>query len=43
MRDKEANEIERKNISRNLEKQVKVVERMIESETALKNQIVSTD
>lgn len=42
MRDKEAIETERKNISRNLEKQAKVVEKLSESEKNLSTQVVST-
>jgi E3 ubiquitin-protein ligase BRE1 len=41
MRDKEAIENERKNLSRNLEKQAKVVERLVDSEKMLTAQIVS--
>jgi E3 ubiquitin-protein ligase BRE1 len=41
MRDKEAIEAERKNIARNLEKQAKVVERLVESERSLTGQVVS--
>jgi E3 ubiquitin-protein ligase BRE1 len=41
MRDKEAIETERKNISRNLEKQAKAVERLVETEKNLANQAVS--
>lgn len=40
MRDKEAIENERKNISRNLEKQTKVLERLQESEKNLTQQVV---
>lgn len=39
MRDKEAVETERKNLSRNMEKQVKVVERLVEVEKNLTNQL----
>lgn len=42
MRDKEAIENERKNISRNLEKQAKVVERLVETEKNLTARVVST-
>jgi hypothetical protein len=42
MRDKEAIETERKNLSRNLEKQAKAVERLVETEKNLTNQVVST-
>ena len=41
MRDKEAIETERKNISRNLEKQAKAIERLVESEKNLTAQVVS--
>jgi E3 ubiquitin-protein ligase BRE1 len=41
MRDKEAIENERKNLARNLEKQGKVVERLVESERNLSAQVVS--
>jgi len=41
MRDKEAVESERKNISRNLEKQAKAVERLVDSEKSLTAQVVS--
>jgi E3 ubiquitin-protein ligase BRE1 len=41
MRDKEAIEAERKNIARNLEKQAKVVERLVETEKNLTGQVVS--
>lgn len=41
MRDKEAIEIEKKNISRNIEKQAKAVEKLVESERLLLQQIVS--
>lgn len=41
MRDKEAVENERKNLSRNLEKQGKAVERLVESERSLGAQMVS--
>jgi E3 ubiquitin-protein ligase BRE1 len=42
MRDKEAVETERKNISRNLEKQAKAIERLVESEKNLTAQVVSS-
>jgi hypothetical protein len=41
MRDKEAIDVERKNLSRNVEKQAKVLERLYDSERNLQNQIVS--
>ena len=41
MRDKEAIDVERKNLSRNVERQAKVLERLHESERNLQNQIVS--
>lgn len=41
MRDKEAIETERKNLSRNLEKQAKVIEKLLESEKHLTQQVVS--
>jgi len=41
MRDKEAIDVERKNLSRNVEKQTKVLERLYDSERNLQNQIVS--
>jgi hypothetical protein len=41
MRDKEAIETERKNLSRNLEKQAKVIEKLQESEKSLMQQVVS--
>lgn len=41
MRDKESIETERKNLSRNLEKQAKAVEKLVESERHLLQQIVS--
>lgn len=41
MRDKEAIETERKNLSRNLEKQAKVLEKLQESEKSLMVQVVS--
>ena len=40
MRDKEAIDVERKNLSRNVEKQTKVLERLYESERNLQSQIV---
>jgi E3 ubiquitin-protein ligase BRE1 len=40
MRDKEAIDVERKNLSRNVEKQAKVLERLYESERNLQSQIV---
>jgi len=40
MRDKEAIENERKNLIRNLEKQAKVVERLMASERSLRDQLV---
>lgn len=40
MRDKEAIETERKNIVRNLEKQAKAVERLVETERNLGAQVV---
>jgi E3 ubiquitin-protein ligase BRE1 len=40
MRDKEAIETERKNLSRNLEKQAKVLEKLQESEKSLTLQVV---
>jgi len=40
MRDKEAIESERKNLVRNLEKQAKVVERLMASEGSLRDQLV---
>lgn len=40
MRDKEAIEAERKNISRNLEKQAKAIELLVESERGLSAQVV---
>lgn len=42
MRDKEAIENERKNLTRNLEKQGKVVERLVETERNLSAQVVRT-
>lgn len=42
MRDKEALENERKNLTRNLEKQTKVIERLQESEKNLSLQVVCT-
>jgi hypothetical protein len=41
MRDKEAIENERKNLSRNQEKQGKIVERLVETERNLSQQVVS--
>jgi E3 ubiquitin-protein ligase BRE1 len=41
MRDKEAIENERKNLSRNLEKQAKMMEKLQESEKGLTQQVVS--
>jgi hypothetical protein len=41
MRDKEAIDTERKNLSRNLEKQAKVLEKLQESEKSLTLQVVS--
>jgi E3 ubiquitin-protein ligase BRE1 len=41
MRDKEAIETERKNLSRNMEKQAKVIEKLVESEKNLSTQVVS--
>lgn len=41
MRDKEAVENERKNLSRTLEKQSKALEKLVESEAGLKNRVVS--
>lgn len=41
MRDKEAVEAERKNISRHSEKQTKVMEKLVESEKSLAQQVVS--
>lgn len=41
MRDKESVETERKNLSRTMEKQAKVIERSVETEKALKKQLVS--
>jgi BRE1 E3 ubiquitin ligase len=41
MRDKEAIEAERKNISRNMEKQAKVIERLADTEKNLLAQVVS--
>lgn len=41
MRDKEAMEIEKKNLLKNLEKQGKAVERLVDTENSLKGQIVS--
>jgi len=43
MRDKEAIENERKNLTRNLEKQGKVVERLVESERNLSAQVISLE
>jgi len=43
MRDKEAIETERKNISRNLEKQVKLMERLHESEKSLTQQVTALE
>ena len=40
MRDKEAIENERKNLIRNLEKQAKVVEKLMASERSLRDQLV---
>ena len=40
MRDKEAIENERKNLVRNLEKQAKVVEKLMASERSLRDQLV---
>ena len=40
MRDKEAIDVERKNLSRNVEKQAKVLERLYDSERNLQSQIV---
>lgn len=40
MRDKEALENERKNLVRNLEKQAKVVEKLMASEKSLRDQLV---
>jgi E3 ubiquitin-protein ligase BRE1 len=40
MRDKEAIDVERKNLSRNVEKQTKVLERLYDSERNLQSQIV---
>ena len=42
MRDKEAIETERKNLSRNLEKQAKVMEKLQESEKSFAVQVVSS-
>ena len=41
MRDKEAIDIERKNVIRNLEKQAKVIDRLVECEKNLNTQVVS--
>jgi hypothetical protein len=41
MRDKEAIDTERKNLSRNLEKQAKVIEKLAASEKNLLTQVVS--
>jgi E3 ubiquitin-protein ligase BRE1 len=41
MRDKEAVDVERKNLSRNLEKQSKLLERLYENERNLRDQVVS--
>jgi len=41
MRDKEAIETERKNLARNIEKQVKLVERLVDAEKNLTGQLVS--
>lgn len=43
MRDKEAVEAERKNISRNFDKQAKLLERLLESEKSLTQQVASGD
>ncbi|KAF8628901.1 hypothetical protein AX15_003682 [Amanita polypyramis BW_CC] len=43
MRDKEAIDVERKNLSRNVERQAKVLERLHESERNLQNQIVDAE
>ncbi|KAK2464239.1 hypothetical protein APHAL10511_003696 [Amanita phalloides] len=43
MRDKEAIDVERKNLSRNVEKQAKVLERLYESERNLQSQIADQD
>ena len=40
MRDKEAVDVERKNLSRNLEKQAKLLERLYENERNLRDQVV---
>lgn len=40
MRDKETIETERKNLARNLEKQVKVIERLVDTEKNLTGQLV---
>lgn len=41
MRDKEAIETERKNLARNIEKQIKLVERLVDAEKNLNGQLVS--
>lgn len=41
MRDKESTENERKNLARNLEKQAKVVEKLMETEKSLTVRLVS--
>jgi E3 ubiquitin-protein ligase BRE1 len=41
MRDKEAMEIEKKNLAKSLEKQGKAVEKLVDTEHSLKAQIVS--
>jgi len=43
MRDKEAIDAERKNITRNLEKQAKVIEKLADSEKNLLAQVVSSE
>jgi hypothetical protein len=41
MRDKEAMDLERKNAARSIEKQAKVIERLVETERSLSAQVVS--
>ncbi|KIL65947.1 hypothetical protein M378DRAFT_449286 [Amanita muscaria Koide BX008] len=43
MRDKEAVDVERKNLSRNLEKQAKLLERLHESERSLRDQVTDLE